>query len=65
MKSGMILGCYRIMGVAALLIGITSLMQDSSDYENYNPFKPINIYSIGLPIFSLLYDSQLPTIRSR
>lgn len=61
----MILGMYRIMGVAALLIGMTASMQDSSDHENYSALKAINLYSICLPVCSLLYDAQLPQIISR
>jgi hypothetical protein len=56
MKTGMILGMYRILGCAAFLIALTSSMQDPYDYENYDPLKSINLYSFALPIFAYLYD---------
>jgi hypothetical protein len=65
MIMGMVLGMYRILGVAALLIGMTSAMQKYQDYEIYVPLRAVNMYSILLPIFSVLYDAQLPQIIGR
>jgi hypothetical protein len=65
MLSGMVLGMYRILGVAAFLIGMTAAMQKYEDYEIYLPLRGVNMYSILLPIFSVLYDAQLPQILGR
>jgi hypothetical protein len=65
MKLGMILGMYRILGVAAVLIGMTASMQDYHDYENYIALRAVNMYSFFLPIFSILYDMQLPSLIGR
>ena len=56
MTSGMILGMYRILGIAAVLIGMNASMQDYSDHEMYIALRGVNMYSIFLPIFSVLYD---------
>ena len=61
----MILGMYRILGIASVLIGMQGAMQDYNDYENFSALRSVNMYSFLLPIFSLLYDAQLAKIISR
>lgn len=56
---------YRICGVATFLIGMIASIQDPKDYANYSPLKAVNFYSITLPMFVLLYDSQIPKLLSR
>jgi len=63
--SGMILGMYRICGVATFLIGMIASIQDKDDYKNYSPLKAINIYSVFLPLFVMAYDSQIPKLLGR
>lgn len=61
----MILGMYRICGIATFLIGMVASIQDSRDYLNYAPLKAVNIYSVTLPLFVLSYDSQIPKLIGR
>lgn len=65
MRSGMVLGMYRILGIASVLIGMQGAMQDYDDYENFVALRSVNMYSFLLPIFSLLYDAQLTKIIAR
>ena len=65
MRSGMILGMYRILGIASVLIGMSATMQEHEDHENYAPLRGVNMYSFLLPIFSILYDAQLTKIMGR
>jgi hypothetical protein len=57
MRSGMILGMYRILGIASVLIGMSATMQEYEDHENYAPLRGVNMYSFLLPIASILYDA--------
>ena len=61
----MILGMYRICGVATFLICMIASIQDKKDFANYDPLKAINIYSVVLPIFVMAYDSQIPKLLGR
>lgn len=60
MHNGMILGVYRILGIATCLISLSGVLNDTEDESSRNasldPSRSINVYSILLPISAFIYD---------
>ena len=60
MHNGMVLGIYRILGIATVLISMSGVLNETDDQSSRNatldPSRAINIYSLLLPIAVFSYD---------
>lgn len=67
MKNGMVLGIYRILGVASVLISISGVLNDEKNKTkvNIDPVRSINVYSILLPFAVVAYDFTVQKMLNR
>lgn len=67
MKNGMVLGIYRILGVASVLISISGVLNDDKNKTkaNMDPTRSINVYSILLPLAVVAYDFTIQKMLNR
>jgi hypothetical protein len=67
MKNGMVLGIYRILGVASVLISISGVLNSDKHKTkvNIDPVRSINVYSILLPISVVAYDFTVQKMLNR
>ena len=60
MQNGLILGVYRILGIATALIGLSGVLNDTDEEASRNsaldPSRSINIYAFLLPVAAFVYD---------
>jgi hypothetical protein len=64
-SAGMVMGMYRLLALFSFFFALTSIVQNKEDVEEYVPLKSLNIYSVCLPIFVLLYDCKLQKLKGR
>lgn len=67
MQNGMVLGIYRILGLASVLISMTGVLNkdDFKRRAQLNPLMALNVYSVLFPIATVFYDWTVAKLLNR